>query len=197
MRAVFARDVVDCGVWIRLKGSEPRKETFCFSAISTFILRPKAFQVIRLKIRGGWCFSSTFLLHDSLGLSPQWGRWTDIQVRLDDASKVEKCLTGDLHLLSPETERVGHLAAGVKRQGIGPKGGLECQTMRQFQSQFGLMRLIVLVLLFFSGFFFCQCCSFTLVSQRFDSVSIKGREESLTLLSFNPETLVCKARVGF
>lgn len=29
--------------------------------------------------------------------------------------------------------------------------------------------------------------------ERFDTVTMKGRDEPLVLLSFNPETLVCKA----
>lgn len=33
--------------------------------------------------------------------------------------KVEKCLLGDLHLMSPETQKVGRLSSTIKRPVVG------------------------------------------------------------------------------
>ncbi|CAK9074055.1 Uncharacterized protein SCF082_LOCUS36118, partial [Durusdinium trenchii] len=98
--------------------------------------RPKAAKAVDLEILGG-------LIEDYWNSEGADDRTEPFfRFELDESvSKVERCLTGDLHLMSPENDRVGHLGAGVKR---------------------------------------------------FDTVTMKGRDEPLVLLSFNPETLVCK-----
>ena len=61
---------------------------------------------------------------------------------LEDLDR-EKCLSGDLHLMRPETEKVGHLAAGVRRfDGLVLKGSEELLILVGFNAETLTCRLV-------------------------------------------------------